>query len=123
MKPLLHARVITVGTVVPVLVNPDGTLVASSGDTGTLSGAGSPQGSVSGTAGQIYVRTSDNTFWVSTGGTNWTLAGGGSGAGLYSGVGSPEGVVTAVVGSIYTDTATSNLYTKVSGAGPNGWGP
>lgn len=87
----------------------------------TLTGSGDPNGSVSGTAGQVFVNTADNSVWISDGGTTWTQFSSASGAQLYSGTGSPEGVVTAVAGSIYTATDTGAVYAKLSGVGNTGW--
>ena len=44
------------------------------GGGGGLSGAGSPQGVVTGSPGQTYVDTNTNNFWVNTGGGNNTWA-------------------------------------------------
>lgn len=73
MKPLLHARVVSTGVIVPVLANPDGTLQCDGGGGGgeVLSGSGTP-GAGLGSNGDIYVDLNNGDLYRKFGGA-WSI--------------------------------------------------
>jgi hypothetical protein len=83
---------------------------AGTGGTVIQNGAGIPTASAA--TGTYYVDSTNNSIYVNTGGTNWTLvlqASGPSTPGVFtSGVGVPSG--TAAINTVYLDLNTALLY-------------
>lgn len=109
--------------------------VAGAGTVDIRTGTGSPESVVTGTVGDIFIRTdggASTTLFVKesgTGNTGWIAYGGSGGAGaakVQTGTGTPEGAVTGAIGDLFLRTNGidgTSAYNKISGAGNTGWVP